>query len=169
MRKLVIVGLIIALVILSSSYWYQSNTPNVPASKGLAQEPSSIVYFAPSIVSVQVGETFTVEIMLSTDADFYGDEVALAFDASLLKYTGTEQPQWRFIGGQLGWIFWVACTKPQSGEVELQTYTFKATAPGTCVLHLYHHEMATLHAVIPGAETGWPIPHALADCYVTVS
>jgi hypothetical protein len=135
-----------------------------------ADEPECTVLFNPDAPEVTVGETFTVTVFVDDVKDLYGFEIGLVFNREVIEYVGAKTPHWRFIGGKLEWIFWVAGIIPQNGEVKLMEFTFKGIAKGSSSLSLSVHKLATSkYWEIPHDYVGWPIPHIVSEGLVTVS
>lgn len=133
-------------------------------------EVKCTVLFDPAEQSVAVGDTFTVTVKLDDVQALWGYEIGLKFDRSVMEYVGSRLPYWRFISGRIEYLFWVAGTNPQYGEVELVEFIFKAKAEGTSTLSLYAHELATrIYWDAPKDYVGWPIPHKLSEGLVTIS
>ncbi len=137
------------------------------------EEPECTVYFEPDTVNVAVGETFTVTVSVDDVSNLYGFEIGLRFDSNIIKYVGSEAPQWKFIAGvhpRLEHLFWVAGITPQNGGVELMEFTFEAVGEGNSGLSLYVHTLATSrYWEAPHDYVGWPIPHLVSEAVVTVS
>jgi hypothetical protein len=133
-------------------------------------EPECTVLFYPDSTNVAVGETFTVTVFVDDVKNLYGFEIGLVFNREVIEYVGAETPHWRFIGGKLEWIFWVAGITPQNGKVELMEFTFKGIAKGSSPLSLSVHKLATSkYWEMPHDYVGWPIPHIVSEGLVTVS
>ena len=134
------------------------------------EEPECTILFTPDASDVAVGETFTVTVLVDDVKKLYGFEIGLVFNREVIEYVGAKTPHWRFIGGKLEWIFWVAGITPQNGEVELMEFAFKGVAEGSSSLSLSVHKLATSKDWdIPHDYVGWPIPHVVTEGLVTVS
>jgi hypothetical protein len=165
MKSVMLIGSIIAFLVLSSSYSYQTSQP--PAASPY-KPITSIAYFEPATISAVPGDVFTVKVMFQTDEKMYGHEIGLLYESTILEFVDTKLPSWEFIWGKYKGRYWVAGSEGQTGNVELLTFTFKAKATGSCLLHLYYSDVATLRTVLPSTEVGWPIVHDIADCSVVV-
>ena len=134
------------------------------------EEPKCTVLFDPPEQDVAVGDTFTVTVKVDDVQALWGYEIGLKFDRSVMEYVGSRLPYWRFISGRIEYLFWVAGTNPQNGEVELMEFMFEAKTEGSSALSLYVHELATrIYWDAPKDYVGWPIPHKLSEGLVTIS
>lgn len=168
MRIVVVLGLF--TVIMASSVAYTNHRRALAETDVGLEEPECTIYFDPETKDVAVGETFTVTVAVDDVNNLWGYEIGLRFDRSVIEYVGARTPHWRFVGGQIEYLFWVAGAEPQNGEVELMKFTFKGKAEGSSLLSLYVHNLATLkYWDAPKDYVGWPIPHEASEGIVTVS
>jgi hypothetical protein len=160
---------IFAVLMVSASVYTMHKTALADTDADF-EEPECTVLFSPDTASVAVGDTFTVTVLVDDVKNLYGFEIGLVFNREVIEYVGAKNPQWRFIGGKLEWIFWAAGITPQNGEVELMEFAFKGVAAGSSSLSLSVHKLATSkYWEIPHDYVGWPIPHIVSEGLVTVS
>ncbi len=169
MKSVAVLGLFIIAMVGSSAYTsYRSALADT--ADQVEPAPTCTVYFSPEAADTEVGETFTVTVLVDDVKDLWGFEIGLKFDRSVVEYVGAKQPHWKFIGGQIEYLFWAAAIIPQQGEVELMEFTFRGKAEGSSPLSLYVHKLATLkYWEVPKDFVGWPIPHDSLEGLVTVS
>jgi len=158
------------VVIMASAAVYSSHQFALADRDVQSDTPKCTVYFDPGSPEVKAGETFTVNVMVDDVDSLWGYEIGLVFDRSVIEYVGAKTPHWRFISGAgKEYLFWVAGTTPQNGQVELMEFAFKAKAKGSSSLSFYIHNLATLkYWEAPRDYVGWPIAHMLSDGLVTV-
>ena len=157
-----------AVLMVSASVYTMHKTALADTTADV-DEPECTVLFYPDVADVKVGETFTVMVLVDDVKDLYGFEIGLVFNREVIEYVGAKTPHWRFIGGKLEWIFWVAGITPQNGEVELMEFTFKGLAEGSSSLSFSVHKLATSkYWEMPHDYVGWPIPHMVSEGLVTV-
>jgi len=167
-KSVAVLGLF--LVIMVSFTVYSTNRHVLSDTSVPAHEPKSTLYFDPETTDVAVGETFTISVRVDDVNGLWGYEIGIRFDHSVIEYVGVRPPYWRFVSGQIEYMFWVASTTPQSGQVELMEFTFKGKAEGSSSLSFYVHELATLKYLEAAHDyVGWPIAHQLSEGLVTVS
>lgn len=168
MKSVGVLGLFVIVMATATVYsTYQRALANTSVE---LDAPKCTVYFNPETKNVVVGETFTVDLMVDDVNDLWGYEIGIKFDHSVIEYVGAKPPHWTFVSGQIEYIFWVAGTNPQNGQVELTEFAFKGKKEGVSSLSLYVHELATLkYWEAPHDYVGWPIAHELSEGLVTVS
>jgi len=168
MKSVAVLGLFV--IMMAGATVYSSHRFAVADRDVQFDTPKCTVYFDPGSPEVKPGEIFTVNVMVDDVEDLWGYEIGLVFDRSVLEYVGARTPHWRFISGQIEYLFWVAGTSPQNGEVELMEFTFKAKTKGSSSLSFYIHNLATIkYWESPKDYVGWPIAHILSEGLVTVS
>lgn len=156
-------------VIMASAAIFTMNQPAF-ADPVKSEEPSCTIFFNPPNPDVKVGEIFTVTVLVDNVNNLWGYEIGLKFDRSVIEYVGAKVPHWKFITGQIEYLFWVAGVEPQNGQVELMEFTFQGKGEGSTSLSFYVHKLATLsYQQAPKDYVGWPIPHKLSEGFVTVT
>ena len=168
MKSVAVLGLFV--VIMTAAAVYTTHQSAYAESNSKIEQPECTIYFDPETKKVAPGETFTVAVMVDDVNELWGYEIGIKFDRSVIEYAGVKLPYWRFVSGQIEYLFWVAGTSPQDGNVELLEFTFRGKAEGTSELSLYVHELATLrYWEAPKDYVGWPIAHDLSEGLVTVA
>ena len=133
-------------------------------------EPECTIYFDPGALEVKVGQTFTVTVLVDDVKNLWGYEIGLRFNREVIEYIGAKNPYWRFISGQIEFLFWAAGATPKHGNVELIEFTFKAKSDGISDLGFYLHHLATLKYYEAAKDlAGWPIAHEVSEGLVVVS
>ena len=156
-------------VIMASAAIYSMHQPAL-ADPVQPEEPECMIFFDPPKPEVKVGETFTVSVLIDDVNNLWGYEIGLKFDRSVLEYVGAKSPYWKFVSGQIEYLFWVAGVEPQNGEVELMEFTFQGKGEGSSSLSFYVHKLATLEYQLAAKDyIGWPIPHKVSEGFVTVA
>lgn len=137
--------------------------------------PQTIVYVAPSTITVEVGQTFFVSIRVSDVVDLYGWEFKLKWSPSVLDAlsfkegdflkSGGDTFFWPTINNTEGYVF-ADCTlmgniPGVSGSGTLATIEFKAENTGEAILDLQDTKL--VNSLVQ------PIPHTANDGTVTVS
>ena len=159
----------IFIVIMGSSIIYSMHQPAL-ADSPEPEEPKCVIFFDPPKPNVNVGETFTVTVLVDDVNNLWGYEIGLKFDRSVLEYVGASTPYWKFVSGKIEYLFWAAGIQPQNGQVELMEFTFQGKSEGSSSLSFYVHKLATLiYHQAPQDYVGWPIPHKVAEAFVTVT
>jgi hypothetical protein len=148
----------IALMLASSVYSFNAYSA---LNKATLPPTVATLQFSPSTLTVQKGETFTVNIKLTgSNEELWGFEIGVKYDKTLIDYVGVELPSWRFVWGQTESLFWVAGVKPQTGDQTLLTLTFRSKGIGESTLSFYSHKLATIkYWDAPHDYIGWPITH----------
>jgi hypothetical protein len=156
-------------IIMVSAIIFTMNQPAL-AETVKSEEPTCTISFDPPKPDVAVGETFTVTVLVDDVSNLWGYEIGLKFDRSIIEYVGARTPYWKFVTGQVEYLFWVAGVEPQSGQVELMEFTFQGKSEGSTSLGFYVHKLATLsYQKAPKDYVGWPIPHKVSEGLVTIS
>ena len=160
-------------ILMAGACAYANHKTALAESEVKVVEPTCTVLFSPTPAEVAVGEVLKVTVLVDDVKNFYGFEIGLEFDPTIIEYVGSKTPQWRLIGGRLEapkeWIFWAATATPQNGEVTLMEFEFKGIAKGSSSLSLFVHKLATSKYWEPPHDyVGWPIPHTVSEGIVTV-
>ncbi len=156
-------------VIMASAAIFTMNQPAL-ADSWKPEEPKCTIFFDPPQPEVKAGETFTVTVLVDDVNNLWGYEIGLKFDRSVIEYVGAKTPHWKFVTGQIEYLFWVAGVEPQSGQVELMEFTFQGKDKGSTSLGFYVHKLATLsYQLAPKDYVGWPISHEVNEGFITVT
>jgi hypothetical protein len=115
------------------------------------QAGSATAAVSPSSITVSVGQSFSVDIDISSVSDLYGWEFYLGWNSSLLSFVGVNEGPFLKSGGNTFFTYYlnttgehvvVDCTlegeiSGVSGDGVLATVTLNTTNVGECPLNLY--------------------------------